>query len=173
MTAAALRTVLGAGAVLLLLGCGRSPQPGTRPAATASASPRLPDAGAAAAAPMVEAPALPAASPSTSSARVPASAPAAAPAPAASASASPSADPEAARRAEQEQRLRAKVEAAKAKAEASTARFNNECPELKPGELRHPGAVAHCNRLHDDAAAALREYEAAKTEAEAAGVSVP
>ena len=100
-------------------------------------------------------------------------APAAA-APAAGASASPSAtpDPEEAKRVEQEQRLRAEVAAAKARADALAAQVNSECPDLKPGELRHPGAAARCDVLKDQAAEAARQYELGKREAQAAGITV-
>jgi hypothetical protein len=159
-------------AVLLAAGCGgaRSPEPGASPGAAAGESPRLPD-GAIGAASSVDPGAFAAPSPSPSPSAAAAGAPSAAEA-AASPSPSPTADPEAAKRAEQEQALRARADAARAKSEAATAEFNAECPELKPGELRHPGAVAHCNHLHDDAAAALQAYEAAKRDAQAAGVTV-
>ncbi|HEV7498531.1 MAG TPA: hypothetical protein VGQ33_00950, partial [Vicinamibacteria bacterium] len=100
-------------------------------------------------------------------------APAAA-APAAAASASPSAtpDPEEAKRVELEQRLRAEVAAAKARAESLTAQVNTECPELKPGELRHPSAAARCQLLKDQAADAVRQYELGKREAAGAGITV-
>jgi hypothetical protein len=95
------------------------------------------------------------------------------PPPAASASASPTPDPEEAKRVEQEQRLRAEVAAAKARSEALTAQVNTECPDLKPGELRHPSAAARCAILKDQAAEAVRQYELGKREAQAAGISVP
>jgi hypothetical protein len=100
-------------------------------------------------------------------------APAAA-APAAGASPSPSATPDAeeAKRVEQEQRLRAEVAAAKARADELTAQVNSECPDLKPGELRHPGAAARCQILKDQAAEAVRQYELGKREAQAAGITV-
>jgi len=89
-------------------------------------------------------------------------------------SASPSAtpDPEEAKRVEQEQRLRAEVAAAKARADALAAQVNSECPDLKPGELRHPGAAARCDVLKDQAAEAARQYELGKREAQAAGITV-
>ena len=89
-----------------------------------------------------------------------------------SASPSPTPDPEEARRAEEAQRLRAEVAAAKAKADALTGQANTECPDLKPGELRHPGAVGHCRVLKEQAAEAVRQYELAKKDAQAAGVTV-
>jgi len=95
-------------------------------------------------------------------------------APAAGASPSPSATPDAeeAKRVEQEQRLRAEVAAAKARADALAAQVNSECPDLKPGELRHPGAAARCDVLKDQAAEAARQYELGKREAQAAGITV-
>jgi type IV secretory pathway VirB10-like protein len=103
----------------------------------------------------------------------PAAAAPAAAAPAAAASPSPTPDPEEAKRAEQEQRLRAEVAAAKARAEALTAQVNSECPDLKPGEQRHPTAAARCALLKDQAADAVRQYELGKREAQAAGITVP
>jgi hypothetical protein len=101
--------------------------------------------------------------------------PGAAPAPVTSATASPSptADPAEAVRAEQERSIRAQVAAAKAKAESLAATANTECPDLKPGELRHPGAVAHCARLRGEAAQAIAQYEDLRKQALAAGVTVP
>jgi hypothetical protein len=64
------------------------------------------------------------------------------------------------------------VAAAKARAEALTAQVNTECPELKPGELRHPSASARCQLLKDQAAEAVRQYELGKREAQAAGITV-
>jgi hypothetical protein len=90
----------------------------------------------------------------------------------ASASTAPTPDPAEAVRAEQEQRIRSDVAAAKAKADSLSAAANAECPDLKPGELRHPGAVSHCARLHGEAAQALRQYEALKKEAQEAGIVV-
>lgn len=155
-------------AVVLSVGCGggRSAQPGVSPGPAAE-SPRPPDGGIAPV-PAVDPGAFAAPSPSA-----PVGASGAPPAAAgASPSPSPTTDPEAARRAEQEQRLTAKVAAAKAKADSLTGQYNGECPELKPGELRHPGAVAHCNHLHEEAAAAIQDYEAARREAQAAGITV-
>ena len=156
--------------VVVAAGCGgaRSPQAGASPGATVGESPRLPDA-AIGSLPSVDPGAFAAPSPSPSPSPLVDGAPPAA----AAASASPTPDPEAAKRAGQEQRLRAQLDAAKAKTDALTAQFNAECPELKPGELRHPGAVARCNRLHDEAAAAVQAYEAARRDAQAAGVTVP
>jgi hypothetical protein len=100
------------------------------------------------------------------------SAPAGAPPVAASASPSPTPDPEEAKRAEREQQVRAQVAAAKAKAETLTAQANAECPDLKPGELRHPGAVSRCKLMHGEADEAVKEYETLKKEALAAGITV-
>ena len=88
------------------------------------------------------------------------------------ASPSPSSDPAEAQRAEQEQRVRAEVAAAKATAESLTTAANTECPDLKSGELRHPGAVSHCARLRSQAAQAVSQYETLKKEARDAGISV-
>ena len=79
---------------------------------------------------------------------------------------------EEAKRVEEEQRVRAEVAAAKARAEALTAQANAECPDLKPGELRHPGAVARCRLLKEQAAEAVRQYEVGKKDAQAAGITV-
>ena len=100
--------------------------------------------------------------------------PAASPQPQATASAStpPTPDPAEALRAEQEQRIRSEVAAAKSRADSLSAAANAECPDLKPGELRHPGAVSHCTRLRSEAAQAVSHYEALKKEAQEAGVVV-
>jgi hypothetical protein len=91
---------------------------------------------------------------------------------AASASTQPTPDPAEALRAEQEQRIRAEVATAKAKAESLSAAANAECPDLKPGELRHPGAINHCARLRSEAAQAVSQYEMVKKQALAAGIAV-
>jgi len=91
---------------------------------------------------------------------------------AASASTQPTPDPAEALRAEQEQRIGAEVATAKAKAESLSAASKSECPDLKPGELRHPGAVNHCARLHSEAAQAVSHYEILKKQALAAGIAV-
>jgi hypothetical protein len=91
---------------------------------------------------------------------------------AASPSTPPTPDPAEALRAEQEQRIRSEVATAKAKAESLSTAANAECPDLKPGELRHPGAVSHCARLRGDAAQAVSHYEALKKQALAAGIVV-
>jgi hypothetical protein len=93
------------------------------------------------------------------------------PTPADSAVPSPEPTPDPARQAEQE-RLRSELAAAKAKADALSAALATECPDLKPGELRHPGAVGRCARLRSEAAQAVSQYEASKKQAEAAGIAV-
>ena len=91
----------------------------------------------------------------------------------ATATASPSADPaEAERAAEYEKKVRAQVAAAKAEADTMTATANSECPDLKPGELRHPSSVSRCEHMHSQAAQAVRTYEALKKEARDAGIAV-
>jgi hypothetical protein len=90
----------------------------------------------------------------------------------ATAAASPSADPAEAERAEYEKKVRAQVAAAKAEADSMTATANSECPDLKPGELRHPSAVGRCEHMHSQAAQAVRTYEALKKEARDAGIAV-
>lgn len=100
--------------------------------------------------------------------------PAASPSVAASPAASPTPDPaEAQRKQQEEQRIRSELAAAKSKADALTTAARTECPDLKPGELRHPGAVAHCIQLKAEATAAVNQYEALKQQAVAAGISVP
>ena len=150
--------------ILALSGCGPAPasQPAASPVATTLAAERPPEASAARATPMNAAPAS--GSPTTPTAS--------APPVAASASASPSPDPAEAERVEQEQRVRAEVAAAKARAESLTATANAECPDLKPGELRHPSALSRCARLHSEAAEAVNQYELRKKEALAAGITV-
>jgi hypothetical protein len=93
-------------------------------------------------------------------------------APAASASPSATPDPAEAARAEQEKKVRAQVAAAKATADSLTAKADTECPDLKPGELRHPGAIARCAQMRADAAQAVSDYEALKKEARDAGFAV-
>ena len=90
----------------------------------------------------------------------------------ATASPSPSPDPAEAERAEHEKKVRAQLAAAKAEADSLTATANSECPDLKPGELRHPGAVSRCERLRSQAAQAVSAYEALKKEARDAGIAV-
>ena len=100
--------------------------------------------------------------------------PVASPKPQATASAStpPTPDPAEALRAEQEQRIRSEIAVAKSRADSLSGAANAECPDLKPGELRHPGAVNHCARLHSEAAQAVSHYEALKKEAQEAGIVV-
>jgi len=74
--------------------------------------------------------------------------------------------------ADQEQRIRSELAAAKTKAESLSAASNTECPDLKPGEMRHPGAVGRCARLRSEAASAVSQYEALKKQAQAAGITV-
>ena len=152
----------------VLVACGGpkpAPSPEASPAAVTLAPQRPADAPAAIGpATSVAASTAPAAAPKVAAAT-------AAP-PAASASPSPTADPEEAKRVEQEQALRAEVAALKARAEALTAQANAECPDLKPGELRHPGAVARCRLLKEQAAEAVRQYEVGKKEAAAAGITI-
>jgi ribonuclease E len=161
-----------AASAVLLAACGSKPAPSPSPSpAEVTLAPARP-----ADAPAELAPATSQALPGAGSAAGPAAAggaPAGA-APPAAASASPAAtpDPEEAKRVEQEQRLRAEVAAAKARADALTAQVNSECPDLKPGELRHPSAAARCQLLKDQAAEAVRQYELGKREAQSAGITV-
>ena len=143
-----------------------APPPATLPVATTLAPERLPEPPGASA-PARESPA------SELSPKAPAM-PVASPEPEVSPSAStpPTPDPAEAQRAEQEQRVRSAVATAKAKAESLSAAANAECPDLKPGELRHPGAVSHCTRLRGEAAQAVSQYEDLKKQAAAAGVVV-
>ena len=155
----------------VLVGCGGAepaPSPSASPAEVTLAPARPADA------PAEIAPATSQAAPGAAPAAAPSAPAAPAAAAPAAASASPSAtpDPEEAKRVEQEQRLRAEVGVAKARAEALTAQVNAECPDLKPGELRHPGAAARCQLLKDQAAEAVRQYELGKREAQAAGITV-
>jgi hypothetical protein len=145
-----------------------APQPKTIPAATTLAPERPPEP------PAVSAPTASEMPPSglSPTAHV---MPVATPEPRVTASAStqPTPDPaEAARRAEQEQRIRSELATAKANAESLSAAANAECPDLKPGELRHPGAVGHCARLRSEAAQAVSQYEVLKKQALAAGIVV-
>jgi hypothetical protein len=147
-----------------------APQPAPSPVATPLDGERPQEPPAVPAATPYEAPA-PETSPSAAVAPV---APVATPAPQASPSPStaPTPDPAEAQRAAQEQRLRAEVAAAKAKADSLSATANAECPDLKPGEMRHPGAVTRCVRLRSEAAQAVSNYETVKQMALAAGVVV-
>jgi hypothetical protein len=67
------------------------------------------------------------------------------------------------------QQFRQRIADAKARLEALQAAVAQECPELKPGEIRLPAAVSQCARLSAHAAEAEREYEEAKKQALAAG----
>ena len=144
-----------------------APQPVTIPAPTTLAPERRPELPAVSAPAVSETPA----SELSPTARV---SPVATPVPqvAASPSTPPTPDPAEALRAEQEQRIRSEVAAAKAKAESLSAASNAECPDLKPGELRHPGAVNHCARLRSEAAQAVSAYETLKKQALAGGIVV-
>jgi len=91
----------------------------------------------------------------------------------ATASTPPTPDPaEAQRKQQEEQRIRDELAAAKAKAESLSVAADTECPDLKAGELRHPGAVSHCARIRSEAAQAVSQYEAVKQRAVAAGINV-
>ena len=139
-----------------------APPPTTAPAATtlAPAPPAAPGP-ALGEAPAAEVSPSPSASPSASPA----------PSAAASASASPTADPAEAQRKQQQEQIRAQLAAAKERADSLSTAANTECPDLKPGELRHPGAVASCARLRGEAAQAVSQYEALKQQAAAAGIN--
>jgi len=91
---------------------------------------------------------------------------------AASPSASPTTDAADAQRKQQQDQLKADLAAAKSTADSLAAKANSECPDLKPGEQRHPGAVAYCTRLRSDATLAASQYESLKQQAAAAGVKV-
>jgi hypothetical protein len=144
-----------------------SPPPTTIPAATPLAREQPPPPSAVSAPTLSE---MPASALSPTAAAMPGAT--AGPQVAASPSAPPTPDPATAQRAEQEQRTRSEVAAAKAKAESLSATSNAECPDLKPGELRHPGAVNHCERLRSEAAQAVSQYENLKKQALAAGIVV-
>ena len=156
-------------AALSLSACGsreRDAQPSATPADAPLATERTPEP------PTTPAPAGERPSPETAPAG-PVTPPAAATPPASpSASASPTTDPAAAQRAETEKAVRAQVAAAKAKADTLSAQANSECPDLKPGELRHPGSVGYCHRLRSEAANAVSAYESLKKQALAAGITV-
>jgi hypothetical protein len=154
--------------VTWLRGPQTAPQPATIPVATTLAAERPQEPPAVSAAPASE---MPASELSPTAQGIPVATPT--PQVSASASTSPTPDPAEALRAEQEQRVRADVAAAKAKADSVSAAANAECPDLKAGELRHPGAVSHCARLRSDAAQAVSQYEMLKKQALAAGITVP
>ena len=140
---------------------GSAPEPSPSPSALAQEQTPLPGAPPAYVPPVESSPAGQAVAPSG-------------PAPQLSATASPSpgADPAEAERAEHEKKIRAQLAAAKAEADSLTATFNSECPDLKPGELRHPGAVSRCEGMRNRAAKAVSEYETLKKEAQDAGIAV-
>jgi hypothetical protein len=138
-----------------------APPPTTTPAATLAPAPPVAPGPAIGEAPASAVSPSPSASPSVGPA----------PSAAASASASPTADPAEAQRKQQQEQMRAQLAAAKERADSLSAAANTECPDLKPGELRHPGAVAHCARLRGEAAQAVSQYEALKQQAAAAGVN--
>jgi hypothetical protein len=115
----------------------------------------------------------PMSTPPPAEAAAPAASPAAATdAPAAQASASPSPSAEDEARKAKEDQLRKDLAAAKTQAEALAARMATECPDLKPGELRHPGAVGRCAQLKREATQAAEHYEALKQDARAQGIAV-
>jgi hypothetical protein len=156
----------------LLVNALRTPRPApqavTSPTATTLAPQRPPEP------PAVSAPAV-SEMPASQLSPNPRMTPVASPQPQATASAStppPTPDPAEALRAEQEQRIRSEVSAAKSRADSLSTAANAECPDLKPGELRHPGAVSHCTRLRGEAAQAVSHYEALKKEAQEAGIVV-
>ena len=144
-----------------------APPPSTTPPAATLAPERAPAPPVASAPSASEAPAsaVSPAAPVTPSAT-------ATPPVAASASAPPTEDPAEAQRKQQEERIRAELAAAKARADSLSSAANTECPDLKPGELRHPGAVAHCARLRSEATQAVSQYEALKQQVAAAGIKV-
>jgi len=142
-----------------------APPPSSAPAATLAPDSAPPPATLPAVNQAPVAQPMPAASATPSAAATPAASP--------SASTSPTPDPaEAQRKQQEEQRIRAELAAAKATADTLTSAANSECPDLKPGELRHPGAVAHCAQLRGQAAQAVSQYEAMKQQAAAAGIKV-
>jgi hypothetical protein len=80
-------------------------------------------------------------------------------------------DPAEAQRAAAAEQLKQKLKAAKTRVEALDASLKQNCPDLKPGELRHPGAVRACIQLQAQATQAAADYEDLKKQAQAAGVS--
>jgi hypothetical protein len=173
--------LVAATAIAGLAACSRGSEtpPATTPSASVAASTAPPEVTVPSVAPFDVA-TSPSPSPSAAAAGAPGAVAAEAPAggaagaaaPGASPSASPGAEAEAAKRAEQEKQVRADVAAAKAQADALAAQASSECPDLKPGEMRHPGAVARCNQLRNAAAAAAQAYETAKRTAQSAGITV-
>jgi hypothetical protein len=73
---------------------------------------------------------------------------------------------------QREDQLRADVAAAKGRADTLAAQVASECPELKPGEMRHPGAVGRCNQLKAEANQAASQYETLKQQARSVGITV-
>jgi hypothetical protein len=69
-----------------------------------------------------------------------------------------------------QRQFRIQIAQARAKAESLDAAVKQECPDLKPGELRLPEAVDQCTRLRSDAAQAVSYYDNLKKEALRAGV---
>jgi hypothetical protein len=87
-------------------------------------------------------------------------------APVTSGAPSPTPDPHA----EMERQYRAQPSFAKSKAESLEAAAKQECPDLKPGDLRLPEAVNQCTRLRAEATQAATEYENLKKEALRMGI---
>lgn len=81
----------------------------------------------------------------------------------------PTPDPAALQRDLLEQQFRQHIASAKARMEALQAAVAQECPELKPGDMRLPEAVSQCTRLRAEAVVAEKEYEGAGKQALAAG----
>jgi hypothetical protein len=158
-------TVVVAGLAPACGGRASAPPSSTMPAVTTLAPEPAPATPVAPAPAVSEAPASEV-SPSSS----PSPSPTASPTDAASPPSSPTPDPAEVQRKQQEERIRADLAGAKARADSLSAAANTECPDLKPGELRHPGAVARCARMHSDATQAAAQYEALKQQAAAAGV---
>jgi hypothetical protein len=73
---------------------------------------------------------------------------------------------------QREDQLRADIAAAKGRADTLAAQVASECPELKPGEMRHPGAVGRCNQLKAEANQAASQYETLKQQARSVGIAV-
>ena len=160
------RMTLAVAASLLAVACGGSapaPSPEAAPVTTFAPAPTLPPETVPTLPPMGGgAPAgfpPPVAAPS---AEAPAASPAGPP--------SPAADDEA--RKQREDQLRADVAAAKGRADTLAAQVASECPELKPGEMRHPGAVGRCNQLKAEANQAASQYETLKQQARSVGITV-
>jgi hypothetical protein len=166
----------------ILAGCS-APAPSPSPSAAPTPAPAAPIAPAGEAVPApppalsapapaeeqpATAPAEPAAGPDGDDAATASPSPAASPSPGSGDAANDAA--EAQRRAAADQ-LRQKLKAAKTRAESLDAVLKQNCPDLKPGELRHPGAVRACTQLQAQATQAAADYEELKKQAQAAGVS--